>query len=91
LISDLSLLGIGEESIAVVLNNRIRSDTQLPYSSVQEKLGGSIAVTITPAPELLTQATHMQTAAVLCQPESVTAQQIFKLVDRILKNEAGGK
>ncbi len=48
-------------------------------------------MTITPAPELLTQATRMQTAAILCQPDGVTAKQILKLVDHLIQNEAAGK
>jgi hypothetical protein len=75
----------------VVLNNRIRSDTQLPASVVQDKLGNPITVTLTPAPELLTQATRMQTAAILCQPDGVTAKQIFKLADHLIQNETAEK
>ncbi len=90
LIEDLVKLGIKKERISVVLNNRVRSDTQLPATVVQDKLGHPIAVTITPAPELLTQATRMQTAAILCQPDGVTAKQILKLVDHLIQNEAAG-
>jgi len=90
LIEDLVKLGIKKERISVVLNNRVRSDTQLPATVVQDKLGHPIAVTITPAPELLTQATRMQTAAILCQPDGVTAKQILKLVDHLIRNEAAG-
>jgi hypothetical protein len=64
-----------------VLNNRIRSDTQLPSSQVQAKLDHEIVSTLTPAPELFVQATRMQTPAMLCQPESLTARQISKLVE----------
>ena len=91
LISELIKFGVTAEHILVVLNNRIRSDTQLPQTIVQDKLGHPVTVTLTPAPELLTQATRMQTAAILCQPEGSTAKQINKLVNQILKNEAGGK
>lgn len=91
LIEDLVKLGIKKESITVVLNNRVRSDTQLPATVVQDKLGHPITVTLTPAPELLTQATRMQTAAILCQPDGVTSKQIMKLVDHLIKNEAAGK
>ena len=66
------------KNINVVLNNRIRSDTQLPSSQVQAKLDHEIISTLTPAPELFVQATRMQTPAVLCQPESLTARQINK-------------
>lgn len=91
LIEDLVKLGIKKESITVVLNNRVRSDTQLPATVVQDKLAHPITVTLTPAPELLTQATRMQTAAILCQPDGVTSKQIMKLVDHLIKNEAAGK
>ena len=75
-----------------MLNNRIRSDTQVPTSVVQEKLlSHPIPVTITPAPELLTQAIRMQTAAILCQPDGVFARQIFKLAEHLIQNEAVGK
>lgn len=91
LIEDLTKMGVKNERISVVLNNRIRSDTQLPAAVVQDKLGHPIAVTITPAPELMTQATRMQTAAILCKPDGVTAKQILKLVDHLIQNEAAGK
>ncbi len=38
LIEELTKLGVQKERISMVLNNRIRSDTQLPTSVVQEKL-----------------------------------------------------
>lgn len=91
LIEDLVRQGVKKERISVVLNNRVRSDTQLPATVVQDKLGHPITVTLTPAPELLTQATRMQTAAILCQPDGVTAKQIIKLVDHLIQNEAAGK
>lgn len=91
LIEELIKLGIKKERITVVLNNRIRSDTQLPASVVQNKLEHPITVTITPAPELLTQATRMQTAAIHCQPDGVLAKQMLKLADHLIQNEAGEK
>ncbi len=91
LIEDLVKLGVKKERISVALNNRVRSDTQLPATVVQDKLGHPITVTLTPAPELLTQATRMQTAAILCQPDGVTSKQIMKLADHLIQNEAVGK
>ena len=88
LIEDISSLGIHKRNINVVLNNRIRSDTQLPSSQVQTKLDHEIIATLTPAPELFVQATRMQTPAILCQPESLTARQVNKLVDFITEREA---
>jgi CheY-like chemotaxis protein/MinD-like ATPase involved in chromosome partitioning or flagellar assembly len=88
LMDDISGLGTHKKNINVVLNNRIRSDTQLPASQVQTKLDHEIISTLTPAPELFVQATRVQTPAVLCQPESLTARQINKLVDFIVEREA---
>jgi hypothetical protein len=34
------------------------------------------------------QATRMQTPAILCQPESLTARQVNKLVDFITERES---
>ena len=88
LIDDIASLGINKNNIHVALNNRIRSDTQLPSSQVQTKLDHEIISTLTPAPELFVQATRMQTPAILCQPESLTSRQISKLVDFITEREA---
>ncbi|MCC6499542.1 MAG: response regulator [Anaerolineales bacterium] len=88
LIEDLHSFGVNTSNIHPVLNNRIRSDTQLPTSQVQAKLGHEIITTLTPAPELFVQATRMQTPAVLCQPDSLTTRQFNKLVDFIVEREA---
>ena len=88
LIDGIAALGITKKNIRVVLNNRVRSDTQLPSSQVQAKLEHEILSTLTPAPELFVQATRMQTPAILCQPDSLTARQITKLVDFITEREA---
>jgi CheY-like chemotaxis protein/MinD-like ATPase involved in chromosome partitioning or flagellar assembly len=88
LIDDIAALGVSKKNINVVLNNRIRSDTQLPSSQVQSKLEHEITTTLTPAPELFVQATRVQMPAVLCQPESLTARQVNKLVDFIVEREA---
>lgn len=88
LIDDIAALSISKKNINVILNNRIRSDTQLPSSQVQSKLDHEIISTLTPAPELFVEATRVQTVAVLCQPDSLTARQVNKLVDFIVEREA---
>jgi pilus assembly protein CpaE len=88
LIDDIAALNISRKCIHVVLNNRVRSDTQLPSSQVQTKLEHEIVSTLTPAPELFVQATRMQSPAVICQPESLTTRQILKLVDFFTEREA---
>jgi pilus assembly protein CpaE len=88
LIDDIASMGVNKKKIHAVLNNRARSDTNLPSSQVQAKLDYEILGTLTPAPELFAQATRMQTPAILCQPESLTTRQVAKLVDFISEHEA---
>lgn len=87
LIDDIAALGISRKNVYVVLNNRIRTETQLASSQVQTQLGHEIITTLTPAPELFVQATRMQTPAIVCQPDSLTARQIMKLVDLMIERE----
>jgi len=88
LIEDIASMGVNKKNIQAVLNNRIRSDTQLPSSQVQNKLDHEILTTLTPAPELFVQATRMQSPAILCQPESLTTRQVSKIVDYVTEREA---
>ncbi len=87
LINEIAGLGIDRKKITVVLNNRIRSEAQMPWTDVQDKLGHPIAATVTPAPELFLQAVRMQSLAVLCQPTNVSAQQFLKVSDLVLEHE----
>jgi hypothetical protein len=91
LIEDLVEFGINKDSIAAVLNNRALAENLTPWAEVQAQLGHSIAGTLTPAPELFAQASRLNTPAVLCQPESLTVQQINKLVELISEHEAQKK
>ena len=65
-----------------------RLKPQLPSSQVQAKLEHEILSTLTPAPELFVQASRVQTPAILCQPESLTARQITKVVEYVAGQEA---
>ena len=87
LIDEIVDLKIDRKSISVVLNNRMRTESQMQLAQVQEKLGHSIAATLTPAPEAFVQATRMQTPAVICQPTNMTSQQFLKIADTILERE----
>lgn len=87
LIDELIALHIDPMDITVVLNNRIRTEAQMPWTEVQQALGHSIAATLTPAPEMFTAAARMRTAAVLAQPTNLTSQQILKVADLILERE----
>lgn len=87
LIDDLVEFGTKKDRISVVLNNRSRSEHLMPWAEVQEQLGYPIAATLTPAPDLFIQAVRLHTPAVLCQPESLTTQQIDKLAELVTEHE----
>ena len=87
LIDNIVDMHIDRKSISVVLNNRQRSEAQMSWTQVQEKLGHSIASTLTPAPELFLQAERMQTPAVMCQPTNMTSQQFLKIADTLIERE----
>ena len=87
LIDDIAKLGIDRAGISVVLNNRIRSDTQVPWMEVQQSLGHDITATLTPAPEMFTAASRIHTPAILSQSTNITSQQILKVADKILERE----
>ncbi len=88
LIDDIESMGVNKKKIHVVLNNRTRTDAQVPSSQVFGQLEHEILGTLTPAPELFAQATRMKTPAILCQPDSLTARQVVKLVEFIGEHEA---
>ena len=87
LIDEIVALKIDRKSISVVLNNRMRTESQMQLAQVQEKLGHSIAATLTPAPEAFVQAIRLQTPAVICQPTNMTSQQFLKIADTVLERE----
>jgi MinD-like ATPase involved in chromosome partitioning or flagellar assembly len=87
LIDNILELKIDRKTIGVILNNRVRSESQMPLTQVKESLGHSIAATFTPAPEAFLQATRMQTPAVISQPTNMTSQQFLKFADTILERE----
>ena len=87
LLDEIAKLQVDRNSISVVLNNRMRAESQMLLTQVQEKLGHSIAITLTPAPEAFLQAARMQTTAVISQPTNMTSQQFLKLADTIIEHE----
>ncbi|MDK1081085.1 MAG: response regulator [Anaerolineae bacterium] len=88
LIDRLIEFGADKNYISTVLNNRVRSESQMSFKEVQKILGHTIAAVLTPAPELFAQASRLNTPAILCQPDSLTTQQITKLVDQIIAHGA---
>ncbi len=87
LIDEISNLGIDRLGINVILNNRIRTETQMSWTDVQKSLDHSIASTLTPAPEMFMAATRAHTPAVFSQPTNITSQQILKIADQLLERE----
>jgi len=87
MISNLSDLGFNKRTIQAVVVSRIRSDTQLNWSQIEEMLGQPPIVAITPAPELLYMAERTKTTAIACRPDSLTTQQFAKLASAILEIE----
>ena len=87
LLDELVALHIDQAAITVVLNNRIRTEAQMPWMEVQQALGHPIAATLTPAPEMFMAATRIHTPAILSQPTNLTSQQILKVADLVLERE----
>lgn len=89
LLEEITNLGISSEKISLILNNRHRTEGQLAASKVQEKLEQEIAFTLTPAPEVFSQATRLHSPVVISQPTNMTAQQFLKIADAVIKREKG--
>lgn len=87
LLDELQSLGVDAKTASVILNNRQRSEAQVPWKKAQEELGHPILTALTPVPELFLQAVRMQTPAVLAQPSNMVAQQFTKVADGIIERE----
>ena len=87
LIDEMTNLGIDRLGILVILNNRIRTEAQMAWTEVQQKLGHSIATTLTPAPEMFISAARVHTPPVISQPTNVTSQQFLKIADLLIEHE----
>ena len=87
LMDDLNELGIQKRSIKLAVVNRIRSETQMTMTAIEEHLGQVPVVTITPAPELMYMAARNQTTALACRPDSLTYQQFNRMASIVLDFE----
>jgi len=87
LMADIAEIAGSKENIRAVVVNRIRSDTQLNMSQIEELLGQTPLIAITPAPELIYAATRMKTTVLANRPDSLTAQQFTKLAQEVVKLE----
>lgn len=86
MINDVLNLGVGEGRMKLVLVNRVRSSMQLSWTQVQEELEQRIATVFTPAPELAYQANSNNIPMIILQPNSVTAEQFYKLATEITQH-----
>jgi CheY-like chemotaxis protein len=87
MIANLADLGFNRRTIQAVVVSRIRSDMQMNWSQIEERLGQAPIVAVTPAPELIYQAERSKTTAFACRPESLTTQQFAKLASALLEIE----
>ena len=87
LLNEMKDLGFDAKTISVVLNNRQRSEAQILWAQVQERLGHPITTSLTPASELFMQASKLNTPALVAQPEHMVSQQLLKLADAIIERE----
>lgn len=87
MLADLLHQGVSSRALQVIVVNRIRSDTQLNMVQVEELLGQTPLVAITPAPELVYMAARMKTTAISARPDSLTYQQFVKLAGSVLDFE----
>jgi len=87
LIANIAELIGSKQNIRAIVVNRIRSDTQLNMTQMEELLGQTPLIAITPAPELLYTAIRTKTTAIAASPDSLTAQQFTKLSEAVLDFE----
>lgn len=87
LLEEFESLELDLKTVSIILNNRQRSESQIPWKKAQVELGHPILTALTPVPELFLQATRMETPAVLAQPTNMVAQQFIKVADGILERE----
>ncbi|NCP15689.1 response regulator [bacterium] len=87
LLTDLVELEVNKRRISPIVVNRLRSDTQMNMTQVQEKLDWVVPAVIMPFPELIYRAVQMKTIAVSYQPDCQINQQFAKLSALMLELE----
>ncbi|HET6847067.1 MAG TPA: response regulator [Anaerolineales bacterium] len=85
LLEEMAALGLPAEDVRVVLNHRVRFDTQFPVAEAEHALGHLITATLRPAPELMMAASRRHLPGVLAMPEDPVAEQILKMADSLLQ------
>ncbi len=88
LLEDLLELGIEESRLFLVVNNRSYSDYSLSSEEIEQEIDFPVALTFKPEQNLFSQAIKKHLPAVLEQPKGDFSQQISKLAQLLLQNEA---
>jgi len=81
MLADLTDLGISDQIIFPVLNNRLRLEITVANSQVQHDLGRVLSAIIMPAPELAYQAMLKNEPMINHQPNSIPSRQFLKLAE----------
>ena len=87
LIAELSLLGINQDQIKLVVFNRIHSSLQLSFGEVEKQLNLKIVSAFSPNRELVNEASIHHTPYIILKPEGLTAQQINQLAYNIIDQD----
>jgi len=87
LIAELSLLGINQDQIKLVVFNRIHSSLQLSFGEVEEQLNLKIASAFSSNRELVNEASIHHIPYIILKPEGLTAQQINQLAFSIINQD----
>ena len=85
LLGELSLRVLGLNQITLVLSSRIRSEKQMNLRDVQDRLGHSVAASISPAPDLAYRAAIEGIPMVFMQPDSLITQQYAKIAQTTIR------
>jgi CheY-like chemotaxis protein len=87
LIAELSLLGINQDQIKLVVFNRIHSSLQLSFGEVEEQLNLKIASAFSSNRELVNEASIHHIPYIILKPEGLTAQQINQLAFSVINQD----
>jgi DNA-binding response OmpR family regulator len=87
MVEDILGLGINKQVVKIIAVNRVRSDTRITMSQMEDQLREPPAAAITPAPELVYMAQRGKTTVMAVNPDSLTAQQFRSLALSVVESE----
>ena len=71
--------GVGQGRLSAILVNRTRSDVQLAWQEVQNRLGIPIATVVPPVPEIAFRAQNSEKPVTIMQPSGLVAAQLGRV------------